>query len=469
MGYVIAILLCLGDNCDMVRFEPDIVYANYQDCSTASSKNAEALAKFAAAHREQGRESEILCLRQVVQVVELDEEQEAQVPSNVFDSPNGDAKAVGNVARGNKVHVTGSIAGTKWLRISLPNGKSGYIFGDRFRKLSFDEINALTKVASNQPQIPAAIATPPPEQPAARPASPPAASTSQQPQVAVVAPPAPPLPEAKHGEFRDCAQCPVMIPVPAGSFEMGSNGDWSEKPIHRVNVAAFSLAKYMVTQGEWQACLSGEGCGYKADVVNERLPIMNISWDDAQQYIKWIRKVTNKPYRLPSEAEWEYAARAGTATPYPWGSQIGVDKADCSGCGTKGYDSQLPSLVGSYESNGWGFFDMFGGVSEWVEDCWHKDYTGAPINGVAWTAPRCASHVLRGGSWKNPPKDITVSARNYYDTSVRYPGNGLRVALSMQGKAEIESAPMLQHRIARIAPSRVAASGSLELTAGVDE
>ena len=93
-----------------------------------------------------------------------------------------------------------------------------------------------------------------------------------------------------------------MIPVPAGSFEMGSNGDWSEKPIHRVNVAAFSLAKYMVTQGEWQACLSGEGCGYKADVVNERLPIMNISWDDAQQYIKWIRKVTNKPYRLHCRA-----------------------------------------------------------------------------------------------------------------------------------------------------------------------
>jgi formylglycine-generating enzyme required for sulfatase activity len=213
---------------------------------------------------------------------------------------------------------------------------------------------------------------------------------------------------------------------------MGSNADASEKPIHRVTIAPFAIGKYMVTEAEWSACVQAGGCSYKHDVVNDRLPMMNLSWDDAQQYVNWLKKQTGKPYRLPTEAEWEYAARAGTTTPYPWGAQIGVDKADCSGCGTKGYNPQSPALAGTYQSNGWGLFDMFGGVSEWVEDCWHRDYRGAPENGAAWTAPRCGAHVLRGGSWKNPPSDITVSVRNFYDTNVRYIANGLRVAVSLR-------------------------------------
>jgi formylglycine-generating enzyme required for sulfatase activity len=158
--------------------------------------------------------------------------------------------------------------------------------------------------------------------------------------------------------------------------------------------------------------------------------MMNASWNDAAQYIQWLRRVTGKPYRLPSEAEWEYAARAGTVTPYPWGREIGVAKANCNRCGGS-YDPSLPAAVGSFPPNPWSLHDMLGGVAEWVGDCWHKNYDGAPVNGSAWQAPRCSQRVLRGGSWKNPPKDLTVSSRNFYDASVRYIANGLRVALSL--------------------------------------
>jgi formylglycine-generating enzyme required for sulfatase activity len=160
---------------------------------------------------------------------------------------------------------------------------------------------------------------------------------------------------------------------------------------------------------------------------------MNLSWDDAAQYTQWLRRQTGRPYRLPTEAEWEYAARSGTTSAYSWGEQVGVAKANCSGCGGS-YDPQLPAPVGSFPANPWGLFDMEGGIAEWVEDCWHRNYDGAPANGTAWQAPHCASHVLRGGSWKNPPKDITVSTRNYYDTSVRYLANGARVAMALTGE-----------------------------------
>jgi formylglycine-generating enzyme required for sulfatase activity len=445
MGYIIAILICMGDNCDLLRPEPESTYPTYEACSQATAAKAGDLGKFAAAHREQGRESEILCLRPDIQVVELDEEHEALVPTDVHETPTGDSRVIGTVARGNKVRVTGAIAGTKWLRITLPNGKSGYIFGERTRKMSFDEINAATVSVASSAVPPAAPARAPPPSVT----SPPPSTPPPVPPQAAIRPttPSPALPPPKgRQEFRDCEQCPVMIALPLGSFDMGSSADPTERPIHRVNISAFALGKYEVTQGEWSACLGAGGCGYKREVVNERLPMMNLSWDDAVQYANWLRSTTGKPYRLPSEAEWEYAARAGTQTPYPWGLLVGIDKANCSGCGGKNYDPQFPAVAGSYAANDWGFFDMFGSVAEWVEDCWHKDYTGAPTNGAAWPAPRCLTHVLRGGSWKNPPKDITVSSRNYYDASVRYLANGVRIALGTAARAEIDESPRTEPR-----------------------
>src|SRR5262249_41504007 len=197
-----------------------------------------------------------------------------------------------------------------------------------------------------------------------------------------------------------------------GSFEMGSNADPSERPIHRVTIAPFAIGKFMVTQGEWGACVASSGCSYKRDISDERLPMTNLSWDDAAQYAQWLSRSAGRPYRLASEAEWEYAARAGTTTPFAWGAEPGVAKANCNGCGGN-YDPQHPAPVGSFAPNSWGIFDMEGGVAEWVEDCWHKNYDGAPNNGTAWQAPRCASHFLPGGSWEKPPKGIIGSTPEY--------------------------------------------------------
>jgi formylglycine-generating enzyme required for sulfatase activity len=223
-----------------------------------------------------------------------------------------------------------------------------------------------------------------------------------------------------------------MIPLPGGAFQMGSGNDPTERPPHSVAVPPFAIGKFEVTQQEWNFCVAAGDCAYKprADESGERMPMRNLSWDDAAQYGQWLRRLTGKPYRLPTEAEWEYAARAGTTSAYSWGGQIGTAKANCSGCGGT-YDPHQPAAVGSFAANPWGLHDMLGGVAEWVEDCWRKNYDGAPTNGSAWVAPRCSQRVLRGGSWKNPPPDVTVSSRNFYDASVRYAANGMRVALGL--------------------------------------
>lgn len=159
--------------------------------------------------------------------------------------------------------------------------------------------------------------------------------------------------------------------------------------------------------------------------------MQNLSWTDAAEYVLWLQHATGKPYRLPSEAEWEYAAAAGTTSRFGWGEQPGVNNAGCKGCGPA-HDDRRPADIGAFAPNAWGLHDMEGGVAEWVEDCWHVSYKGAPADGEAWRAPNCSRHVLRGGSWMNPPDDITVRVRNFYDTGVRYEANGLRVALTLR-------------------------------------
>jgi formylglycine-generating enzyme required for sulfatase activity len=286
----------------------------------------------------------------------------------------------------------------------MPDGRSGFVYGEHLRKVAVADAPATAPPSGAQEKV--AVAPRPPA------ANPPAAPAAR--------------------EFRDCEQCPSMVRLPGGQFEMGSLADASERPPHRVQLAGFALGKYEVTQGEWKACVAAGACSEKARVgaANDRLPMMDVSWDDATKYAQWLRGVTGKPYRLPSEAEWEYAARAGVATPYPWGKEVGVARANCRGCGGT-YDTKLPAAVGSFPPNAWGLHDMQGGVAEWTEDCWHKSYEGAPTNGSAWQGPRCAERVLRGGSWKNPPGDLTVSSRNFYDASVRYIANGLRVAVTL--------------------------------------
>ena len=175
--------------------------------------------------------------------------------------------------------------------------------------------------------------------------------------------------------------------------------------------------------------------------------------------VQWLAKRTSKPYRLPSEAEWEYAAHAGTSARYSWGDQVGVGKASCNGCGGP-RDSLHPPAIATYAPNPWGLHDMHGGVAEWVEDCWHSNYQGTPTDGSAWHTPSCPKHVLRGGSWNNPPADITSSSRNFYDANVRYLANGVRVALLCTDRAIRRAPPKWAFR------SRIEPESTTRITAG---
>jgi formylglycine-generating enzyme required for sulfatase activity len=217
-----------------------------------------------------------------------------------------------------------------------------------------------------------------------------------------------------------------MVSLPGGTFVMGSNDDPSEKPIHRVTIKPFAISKFPITNREWKECVAAKTCDY-VPVGNDDAPVANVSWTDAKQFVDWLSKVTQTNYRLASEAEWEYAARGGTQTKYWWGDQLQSNLANCKGCATT-YDPTQPLKVGSFKPNPFGLHDMGGNVDQWVEDCWHKDYQGAPTDGSAWTDKLCTSHVIRSGSWKNDTNYVRPASRDRYDTGVRYPTHGFRVA-----------------------------------------
>jgi formylglycine-generating enzyme required for sulfatase activity len=156
-----------------------------------------------------------------------------------------------------------------------------------------------------------------------------------------------------------------------------------------------------------------------------------VSWDDAQQYVKWLGKTTGKSFRLPTEAEWEYAARGGTSTPYWWGTQMRKGNADCKECGEP-WNPKAPTDVGSFAPNPYGLYDMNGSVWEWVSDCWHNSYKGAPANDTTWDDPNCRVRVIRGGSWADGASYMLSSTRFKYDASVRYSQNGFRIAMDLK-------------------------------------
>ena len=159
--------------------------------------------------------------------------------------------------------------------------------------------------------------------------------------------------------------------------------------------------------------------------------MIDVSWEDAQAYAAWLSDETGEDYRLPSESEWEYAARAGSATRYSWGQDIGRNRANCNGCGSR-WDSDGTSPAGSFAANGWGLHDMHGNVWEWVEDCWHGNYAGAPRDGSAWTRGGYCNRVLRGGSWLNNPAALRSANRIYFDASVpNVIYNGFRVSRTL--------------------------------------
>ena len=234
------------------------------------------------------------------------------------------------------------------------------------------------------------------------------------------------------------ADVPEMVVIPAGRFRMGcvSGRDCEddELPVHEVTVASFALSKYEVTFEEYDRFTAATG-GRRADDGGwgrGTRPVINVSWNDAQAYAAWLSAETGETYRLPSEAEWEYAARAGTATAYSWGNEIGRNRANCDGCGSRGDDEQT-APVGSFGANAWGLHDMHGNVWEWVEDCWHGNYARAPTDGTAWASGvSCARRVLRGGSWYDVnPRLLRSAIRSGISTGFRFNLIGFRVARTL--------------------------------------
>jgi formylglycine-generating enzyme required for sulfatase activity len=229
--------------------------------------------------------------------------------------------------------------------------------------------------------------------------------------------------------FRDCDDCGELVVVPAGDFTMGANDTPYEKPEHAISIPrSFAIGRREVTFAEWDQCADAGACKYRPDDHNwgrGNQPVINVSWDDAKLFLAWLSQKTGQKYRLPSEAEWEYAARAGTKTSFWWGRDVGAARAQCDNCGSPTTQRMAP--VGSFRPNGFGLFDTAGNAAEWVEDCWNDNYRNAPKDASAWTSGDCRLRVLRGGNFTSKATEIRSASRFRYDEDVRYYANGFRV------------------------------------------
>ena len=236
-------------------------------------------------------------------------------------------------------------------------------------------------------------------------------------------------------ESKDCAACPIVVTVQPGAFTMGNNtGDPSERPAHRVTIGqGFAIGKFPVTVEQWNACADAGACPKLSADTNaiKTNPARDLSWEEAQVYIKWLSKTTGKTYRLPTEAEWEYADRGGTTTRYWWGDQMKKGMTNCKDCGDP-WRADGPSDANAFPPNPLGLYDMNGGVWEWVADCWQTTYKGAPADGRIWDDPACVARVIRGGSWREGGDYMTSTTRFKYSPSVRQSQNGFRVARDLK-------------------------------------
>lgn len=246
--------------------------------------------------------------------------------------------------------------------------------------------------------------------------------------------------------FRDCPDCPEMVVVPSGSFMMGSTGNEpdpfsGEGPLHRVTIVRpFAIGKFAVTFAEWDACVTDGGCGGYTP-SNEGWgsadrPVINVSWKDAQGYAAWLSRKTGRRYRLLSEAEYEYAARAGTGTLFWWGDSISTAQANYHGeftyaGGPKGVYRHKTLPVKSFEPNPWGLYQVHGNVATWTTDCWVDNYNNAPVDGSARTTGNCKFRVLRGGSWYDYPQSLRVAVRLIMEPRLRKNYVGFRLATEL--------------------------------------
>jgi formylglycine-generating enzyme required for sulfatase activity len=235
-----------------------------------------------------------------------------------------------------------------------------------------------------------------------------------------------------------------MVMVPVGTFTMGSPPDDAgrldnEGPQHSVTISQpFAAGRFAVTFDEWDACVADGGCnGYTPKDQGwgrGQRPVINVSWDDARAYVAWLAHKTGKAYRLLSEAEREYAARAGTKTPFWWGSSISTSQANYSGGYSGGvfgggWKGTVP--VDSFQPNPWGLYQVHGNVWEWVEDCYHDNYAGAPTDGSAWTSGDCSHHAVRGGSWRRDPMFVRAASRGAAAPARRDSNVGFRLGRTL--------------------------------------
>lgn len=249
-------------------------------------------------------------------------------------------------------------------------------------------------------------------------------------------PPKPSGPSASGRQIRDCPLCPELVVIDAGDFTMGSTELEDEKPLRAVSIRRpFAIGKFEVTFDEWQSCADGGGCANNRVPGDQgwgrgRRPAVNVSWFDAIDYVAWLSRRTGKTYRLPSEAEWEYAARAGTTTRYAFGNAISPSQAQFSE-GAWGRAGRTVE-VGTFQANAWGLHDMHGNVWEWCEDAWHPNYAGAPGDGTVWTGGDASMRVLRGGAWSSPSATSLRSAVRFKQLpTIRSNSIGFRVVRAM--------------------------------------
>jgi formylglycine-generating enzyme required for sulfatase activity len=281
--------------------------------------------------------------------------------------------------------------------------------------------------------------------------------------------------------FRDCPECPEMVVVPPGKFLMGLSDEEADRdrkqqsllfrillgrksevqPQHSVDISyTFAISKFLTTRADFEIfvnetgfvskdpCVIRVGSRYIASDTadwrqpgfdqSSRDPVICVSWSDANAYIAWLNKKSQSAgkegqtalYRLPTEAEWEYAARAGTTTTRYWGNAIGKDLAVCAHCGSP-WDNQQPAPVGLYGHNQFGLYDMLGNVWEWTEDCWNSNYAGAPTDGSAWLEGNCSQRVMRGGSWLSDPEASSSTNRSKDNAEQGSTSTGFRVARTL--------------------------------------
>jgi formylglycine-generating enzyme required for sulfatase activity len=250
--------------------------------------------------------------------------------------------------------------------------------------------------------------------------------------------------------FEECSEyCPEMVVIPSGWFMMGSpedekGRDPDEGPLHKVTIVRpFAVSKFDVTFEQYYLCVWMKGCRMVSDgnMGAGSRPVINVTWYDAQSYVNWLSKFTGRPYRLLTEAEWEYSARAGTTTDYYWGRDFVRGKANCNNCGSE-WDARQTSPVGSFPPNPFGLYDMVGNVYQWLQDCYYEDYREAPMDGSAQTHKDCSVRAGRGSDWGNPPQQLRSAWRGHGPADFSDLYTGFRVARTLAvTKLDVTSSP----------------------------